>query len=133
MFGGRMEWQRWLRGRLSRAGSWTEARASVHSMAVQLSTAGPHAQVLAKMLGGRAQVSELMSGPLAPALLACNSKGKTSDAFRNRQGCVARNEGFCTLLARAHCSVHEWCLECAKNVPGTDVTDSGILRSLRDV
>jgi hypothetical protein len=30
-------------------------------------------------------------------------------------------------------TVHKWCLECAKNVLGTDVTDAGILRSLRDV
>ena len=29
--------------------------------------------------------------------------------------------------------VHNWCFECAKNVLGTDVTDAGILRSLRDV
>src|SRR6476659_9313759 len=106
MFGGREEWQRWLRGRLSRARSWTEARACVHSMAVQLSTAGAHAQVLRKMLGGRAQLSELMSGQLGPALLSFNSKGKTSDAFRNKQGCIARNGAFCTLLARAHCSGH---------------------------
>ena len=74
-------------------------------MAVQLSTAGAHAQVLAKMLGGRAELSELMSGPLAPALLAFNSKGKTSDAFRNKQGCVARNEGF--LHFAGTCSLFE--------------------------
>ena len=29
--------------------------------------------------------------------------------------------------------VHNWCFECAKNVLGTDVTDAGILRSLRDI
>ncbi len=73
-------------------------------MAVQLSTAGAHAQVLAKMLGGRAQLSELMSGPLAPALLAFNSNGKTSDAFRISRDALRATRAFCTLLARAHCS-----------------------------
>jgi hypothetical protein len=42
---------------------------------------------------------------------------------------------FCTLLARAHCSGHgaQVVFGMRKNVLGTDVTDAGILRSLRDV
>jgi hypothetical protein len=73
---------------------WAEARAGVHGMTVKLSTAGAHAQVLAKMLGGRPQLSALISGPLLPALHAFNRKGATRDAFPNEEGCVVRNEGF---------------------------------------
>ncbi|MBB3750812.1 hypothetical protein FHT44_003307 [Mycolicibacterium sp. BK634] len=73
---------------------WANARASVHDMSVQLSPAGAHAQVLANMLGGRTQLSELISGPLAAALFAFNRKGSTSAAFPDGSGCVVRNEGF---------------------------------------
>jgi len=73
---------------------WAEARASVHGMTVKLSTAGAHAQVLAKMLGGRTPLTELMSGPLLPALQAFNRKGATLDAFPNWEGCVVRDESY---------------------------------------
>lgn len=73
---------------------WAEARASVHRMAVQLSTAGAHAQVLAKMLGGRGQLAELISGPLLPALQAFNRKGSTLKAFPGQEGCVVRDESY---------------------------------------
>jgi hypothetical protein len=73
---------------------WAEARASVNGMTVKLSTAGAHAQVLAKLLGGRAPLTELMSGPLLPALHAFNRKGETLQAFPNREGCVVRDESY---------------------------------------
>ena len=81
---------------------WAEARSSVHGMTVKLSTAGAHAQILAKMLGGRAPLTELMSGPLLPALHAFNRKGSTLQAFPNDKGCVVRESylnfpGMCSI------------------------------------
>jgi len=135
MFGGRTEWQRWLRGRLSRARSWTEAGASVHSMAVQLSTAGAHAQVLAKMLGGRAQLSELMSDRRRLPCLPSTQRERPAMRSEISRDALRATRAFCTLLARAHCSGHgaQVVFGMRKNVLGTDVTDAGILRSHRDV
>ena len=63
-------------------------------MTVKLSTAGAHAQVLAKILGGRAPLTEVISGPLLPALQAFNRRGDTLGAFPNWEGCVVRDESY---------------------------------------
>jgi hypothetical protein len=65
-------------------------------MSIQLSQAGTQAELLAKMLGGRSELAELVSGPFLPALQAFNATGKTSDAFPAGGGCVIRDEGYLT-------------------------------------
>lgn len=76
--------------------AWAQSRAAIHDMTIQLSAAGAQAELLAKLLGGRAELAELVSGPLLPALKAFNSTGTTRESFPDGEGCVIREQSFLT-------------------------------------
>jgi hypothetical protein len=73
---------------------WAQARADAHGLSTKLSTAGYRADVLAKLIGSRANLSELIAGELLPALQAFNAKGPTSKEFPNDEGCVVNGEAY---------------------------------------
>jgi hypothetical protein len=72
---------------------WAQARAEAHGMATRLSAAGHRADVLAKLIGGRAVLAELIASELLPAIQAFNRRGSTSEAF-DGEGCVVNGEAF---------------------------------------
>jgi hypothetical protein len=74
--------------------SWVSARASTSGLTARPSTAGTQAVVLAKMMGGRNALADLVSSDLLDALKAFNAKGATSDAYPAEEGCVINNEGY---------------------------------------
>lgn len=74
--------------------AWVSARASTSDMTARASTAGTQAVVLAKMMGGRNALADLISSELLDALKAFNAKGATRDAYPSQEGCVFNNEGY---------------------------------------
>jgi hypothetical protein len=76
--------------------AWAQSRAAIHALNTQLSGAGAQAELLAKLLGGRAELADLMSGPLLPALKDFNARGTTREAFPDDDGCVIREQSFLT-------------------------------------
>jgi hypothetical protein len=73
---------------------WAQARAEAHGMTTKLSAAGHRADVLAKLIGSRAALAELIASELLPAIQAFNRKGSTSEAFHGHEGCVVNGEAF---------------------------------------
>jgi hypothetical protein len=63
-------------------------------MSTKLSVAGYRAEVLAKLIGSRADLAELIAGQLLPALQAFNTKGPTYINFPNQEGCVVNGEAY---------------------------------------
>lgn len=76
---------------------WASARAQTNGLTVKPSVAGTQATVIAKMMGGRQALTELIASDLLPALKAFQAKGATRDAYPDQAGCVldsAREEGY---------------------------------------
>ena len=73
---------------------WAQARAEAHGLTTKLSTAGHRADALAKLIGSRAELAELIASGLLPALQAFTRKGSTSQAFPNYEGCVVNSEAY---------------------------------------
>jgi hypothetical protein len=71
---------------------WAQARAEVHGMSTKLSTAGRRAGVLAKLLGSRADLTELIAGQLLPALQAFNTRDRNQ--FSPGEGWVINRQAF---------------------------------------
>ena len=84
---------------------WARSRAAIHDFTIQLSSAGPKTELLAKLLGSRQELVALLSGPLLPALQSFNRTGNTQTAFPDEHGCSVGGEsylayeGICSLSA----------------------------------
>lgn len=61
-------------------------------MGTKLSAAGYRAEILAKLLGSRADLTELIAGPLLPALQAFNAPDRNE--FSNDEGWVVNRQAF---------------------------------------
>ncbi|MGV9616815.1 hypothetical protein [Nocardia xishanensis] len=89
--------------------SWVKAKLTQHGLKSRLSPAGQKTAQLTRMLGSRAAVIELLSGPLLPALRKMDAKGKdTKDSYPNGEGVRIRANygvlnfpGFVTLSTNA--------------------------------
>ncbi|AYF77126.1 hypothetical protein D7D52_28640 [Nocardia yunnanensis] len=71
----------------------------MHGMTTSLSTPGAHAELLARLLGNRAELAELVSGPLAAGLhsfVAERTKKPEGAGLPEEHGCVVRTETFLT-------------------------------------
>jgi hypothetical protein len=73
---------------------WAQARAEAHGRSTKLSAAGYRAEVLAKLLESRAELTELIAGQLLPALQAFTAKGPRSKDFPNDEGCLLNGEAY---------------------------------------
>jgi hypothetical protein len=76
--------------------AWAQSRAAIHDMSTQLSAAGAQAELLAKLLSGRAELAEIVSGHMLPAFQAFNARGTTRGSFPDGEGCVVRDQSFLT-------------------------------------
>ncbi len=72
---------------------WARARAEAHGRSTKLSAAGYRAEVLAKLIGSRAELAEIIAGQLLPALQAFDAKDRKDD-FPNDEGCILGREAY---------------------------------------
>ncbi|WP_280463166.1 hypothetical protein [Nocardia carnea] len=77
---------------------WAAARGRIHDLTTQPSTPGSHAQILAGLMGGRAALASLLSGPLASALqeFLVEKPDATTRQYADGQGWTMRGETYLT-------------------------------------